>query len=163
MATTITPSDLSVTLNDSITLNSNSYGGVTPFVVGGCMAADQRIVAVAVKAITETVLGWTNLFWYDTTNQQGQGVSSEFAYLRVTNLDTVNYILLNVLSATVNNTITVKLAAGESYTLQNGQFLSSTTELRTAYPVPVNIKQIKAASDTAIVDVEILTVFKPSA
>ena len=109
MATTITPSDLSVTINDSITLNSNSYGGTSPFVVNNCIAADQRIVAVAVEDIVENTLTWTNLFWYDTTNQQGQGIATEFAYLRITNLDTVNYILINIESTTLYNGITVKL------------------------------------------------------
>ena len=162
MATTITPSDLSVSVNDSITLNSNSYGGTSSFVSNGCTAVDQRVVSVAVKNIIETALTWTDLFWYKTTNAQGQAIATEFQYLRVTNLDTVNYILLNLESQTTNNSITVQLGAGESFTLQNGKMLSSTTDLRTAYPVLVDIEYVKAAANTAAVDVEIMTVLAPA-
>tara|TARA_R110002072_G_scaffold218004_1_gene375703 strand:- start:359 stop:847 length:489 start_codon:yes stop_codon:yes gene_type:complete len=161
MATTITPSDLSVSINDSITLNSNSYGGTSSFVANGCTAADQRVVSVAIKSTSET-LTWTDLFWYKTTNAQGQAIATEFQYLRVTNLDTVNYILLNLESQTANNSVTIKLGAGESFNLQNGKMLSSTTEIRTSYPTLVDIEYVKAAADTAAVDVEIMTILAPA-
>ena len=161
MATTITPSDLSVTINDSIVLNSNSYGGTSSYVATDCDAADQRIVNVALKA-AGTSLTWTNLFWYQTANQQGQGIASQFKYVRVTNLDNENYILLNIESQTANNSITMKLEAGESFSLQNGKLLASCSAISESYPVPVDIEFIKAAADTAAVDVEILTVLKTS-
>lgn len=161
MATTITPSDFSVSINDSIVLNSNSYGGTSSYVANDCDAADQRVVSVALKAASGA-LTWTNLFQYQTVNQQGQGISSQFKYVRVTNLDNENYILLNVESQTANNSITLKLGAGESFSLQNGQFLSSCSAIAESYPVPVDIEFIKAAADTAAVDVEILTVLKTS-
>lgn len=159
MATTITPSDFSVSINDSIVLNSNSYGGTSSYVANDCDAADQRIVNVALKA-AEGALTWTNLFWYQTANQQGQGIASQFKYVRVTNLDNENYILLNIESQTANNSITVKLEAGESFSLQNGKLLASTSAIAESYPVPVDVEFIKAAADTAAVDVEILTVLK---
>ena len=54
MATTITPSDFSVSINDSIVLNSNSYGGTSSYVANECDAADQRIVNVALKAVSNS-------------------------------------------------------------------------------------------------------------
>ena len=157
MATTITPSDLSVSINDSLTLNSNSYGGTSSLVANNCTAADQRVVCVDIKSTTKD-LTWTDLFWYKTTNAQGQGIATQFEYLRVTNLDTVNFVLLNLESQTANNSFTVKLGAGQSFTLQNCKMLSSTTEIRDAYPTLVDIQYVKAAADTAKVDVEVLTV-----
>ena len=159
MATTLTPSDLTISINDSIFLNSNPYGGTSSKVISNCTAADQRVVCVALQSTTET-LTWTNLFQYQTTNQQGQGIASQFEYIRLTNLDDTNYVLFNVESQTTNNSFTMRLNAGESFVLQNAQFLSSTAENRTTYPVPVNIEFIKATANTAKVDVEILTVLK---
>jgi len=159
MATTITPSDLSLSISDSIVLNSNSYGGTSSVAIPSCTAADQRVVCVALQSTTES-LTWTNLFQYQTTNQQGQGIAAQFEYIRVTNLDNANYILLNIESQTTDNSFTIQLNAGESFILQNGKFLASTTEIRTTYPIPVDVEFVKATANTAKVDVEILTVMK---
>ena len=67
---------------------------------------------------------------------------------------------MNIESQTANNSFTVKLEAGESFSLQNGKLLASTSAIAESYPVPVDVEFIKAAADTAAVDVEILTVLK---
>ena len=161
MATTVTASDLTVTVNDSLTLNGVAYGGSTSKLDSGCNEVVQRVVKVALEAAGGVLQTWTTLFNLSIANNAGTGIKTEFQYARITNLDNLNYITLQFDLIAANQRIQMKLQAGESYIVNN----SSMTAI--AAPAPVTgyesfstLEQVRAAANTAAVDVEILFAFK---
>lgn len=163
MATKITPSDFTANITDNITLDSRDFGGSSTYVSTECTEADQRIVKVALKAGAEEVGTWTNLFQYGTANSAGTGITTEFQYLRVTNLDDTNYCILNLVMNSANNSFQIKLGAGQSFMLQDVSMIAHCTEApEVGYTAFSTLKTVQAAADTAACDVEIVTVFKPA-
>lgn len=162
MATTVTASDLTVTINDSLTLNGVSYGGSTSKLDTGCNQAVQRVFDVKVKSSGEGVAQtWTDLFKLSTANDAGTGVTGEFQYARITNLDTTNFILLQLVTEATTNRIMIKLNAGESYIVNNKEMIAIDGAAPAAgYETLSNLDTIRAAADTAAVDVEIFLGFK---
>jgi|15BtaG_2_1085339.scaffolds.fasta_scaffold17238_3 hypothetical protein len=161
MATTITGSDLTVTVNDNITLNNVSYGGSTSALSTGCNQVVQRIVEVADMAAPEVGQTWTSLFNFSTANDAGVGIKLEFQYARVTNLDDTNYILLQLETVAANNVLMFKLDAGESYNITNNAMVALTAAApATGYESTSTLSGIRAAADTDPVDVEIMVVLK---
>tara|TARA_R100000963_G_scaffold35074_1_gene31694 strand:+ start:4344 stop:4835 length:492 start_codon:yes stop_codon:yes gene_type:complete len=162
MATTVTPSDLTVTVNDSLTLNNRAYGGSTSYLVSSCDEAVQRIVSVAVKEPSGAQT-WTTLFDFSTVNNAGQGIITEFQYFRVTNLDNANYLIFQILTSASNNRMAFKLEAGQSFILQgDGVRAIDSAAPGTGYEAFQTITGIRAAADTAVVDTEIVVAFKPA-
>ena len=157
MATTITAADFTASLSEGITLGSVDFTGNNSYLASSCTEADQRIVNVALKA-AEGSPTYTTLFDWGAVNNAGQGITTEFKYFRFTNLDDTNYVLLQVLLATTNKIFTIKLKAGDSFMLQDGNMFVGCSE-EEAYPTLESIKQVRAAADTAACDIEIFTVF----
>ena len=161
MATTVTASDLTVTINDSLTLNGVSYGGSTSKLDTGCNQAVQRVFDVKVKSTGEAAQTWTDLFKLSTANDAGTGITGEFQYARITNLDATNFILLQLVTEASNNRIMIKLNAGESYIVNNKEMIAiDGAAPASGYEAISNLATIRAAADTAAVDVEIFLGFK---
>jgi hypothetical protein len=161
MATTVTGSDLTVTVNDNITLNNVSYGGSTSALSSGCNQVVQRIVQVATKTGAGVLQAWTTLFNFSTKNDAGVGIKLEFQYARVTNLDDTNYILLQLETVASNNRLMFKLDAGESYNITNNAMVAiDGAAPATGYEATSTLAGIRAAANTAPIDVEIMVVLK---
>ena len=158
MATTVTANDLSISVSDNVTLNSVAYGGTASAVDTGVNEIDQRIVNVALKAAAGTAT-WTDLFSFRTTNDLGQGILDEFKYFRVTNLDDTNYIILQFIGTTATNEISFYLPAGKSMIITSLSALPHTGSSPTSYPTLSTIALVRAAADTAAVDVEYVAAF----
>jgi len=163
MATTITPSDFTANITDNITLNTRDFGSSSTYVRTECTEADQRIVKVALKAGAEEVQTWTTLFNYGTANAAGTGITTEFQYVRLTNLDDTNYCIVQFVMQTSHNRFNIKLGPYESFMLQDNAAVALCVEgPEVGYTAFSTIKTIQAAADTAACDVEIVTVFKPA-
>lgn len=163
MATTITPSDFTSSLTDNLSLNTRNFGSNNTYTVTDCTEADHRIFSVIVSdpSIAAT---WTELFYYNTLNQQGQGVTTEFEYVRITNLDNTNFCIVQFELATSNNFLNIKLGAGQSFMLQDVSVAVSTSAApATGYLAFSTVSKIRAAADTATCNLEVVTVFKPAA
>ena len=162
MATTITPSDFTSSLTDNLSLNTRDFGSNTTHTVTSCTEADHRIVNVIVSEPTRAA-SWTELFYWDTANEQGQGITTEFEYVRLTNLDNTNYCIVQFELAATNNFLNIKLGAGQSFMFQDVNVAVSTSAApATGYLTYSTISKIRAAADTAACNVEIVTVFKPT-
>lgn len=163
MSTTITPSDFTSSLTDNLSLNTRDFGSSNTYTQTDCTEADHRIVNVALKADSESAATWTELFYYDTSNQQGQAILTEFEYVRLTNLDNTNYCIVQFEMNVANTFLNIKLGAGQSFMLQNSNIVVSTSAApATGYLNFRSIKKIRAAADTAACNIEIVTVFKPA-
>ena len=163
MATTITPSDFTSSLTDNVSLNTRNFGSNTTHTVTECTEADQRIVNVVLADPARAAI-WTELFYWDTLNQQGQGITTEFEYVRLTNLDNTNYCIVQFELAASNNVLNIKLGAGQSFMFQDVNVAVSTSAApETGYLAYSTISKIRAAADTAPCNIEIVTVFKPVA
>lgn len=112
MATTVTASAMTCTITESVSLNGNTYGNTitkTTTVVGNAL---QRIQAI--NTSEEDLL-----LFHSTAESAGQVVGDNMKYLRLTNLDSTNYIQVSFKTAGENYSI--KLDAGDSYVIMNNQ------------------------------------------
>jgi hypothetical protein len=105
MATTITTSDLTVSITESVTLNGVDQGGSHTLTVSDVKETDRRIVNVDTTEV--------DIIGFGTGNAQGQFERTEVKYIRITNLDDTNYLTLGI-SKTGADTAYLKLEAGKS-------------------------------------------------
>ena len=120
--------DLTVLINEKITLDGNDRGVLTTQTITGINNIDNRIVTLPVNITT-------NIFYFINNNQPQAGTftTSSFKYGRVTNKSTVP-IQLNVLNKdTVSDTeyyYTFAVTPGNSF------ILSSTNTTGSSFPSP---------------------------
>lgn len=111
MATTVTAVAMTVTITENVSLNNKGYGNTvtkTTSLVGNVL---QRIMSIPTSQ--------ANLLVFGASDEAGQVVGDNMKYLRLTNLDTTNYIQLNFQTAAEN--FSIKLDAGDSYVLMSNQ------------------------------------------
>lgn len=84
MATTIVPSNLTVTISESYTLNGVDYGNTMNKTYIDNGQVSQRIMTIAAEGDGGT---WTDILALSTADGQGQVVKTEYKYFRITNLD----------------------------------------------------------------------------
>lgn len=111
MATTVTAVAMTCTITESLSLNNKSYGNTitkSTSLVGNVL---QRIQAINTSQ--------SNLLLFGAADEAGQVVGDSLKYLRLTNLDTTNWIQLNFQTAAENYSI--RLDAGDSYVLMTNQ------------------------------------------
>jgi len=164
MSTKLTPSDFTASLTDNLELNSRAYGSLNNYAVTSCDEVDQRIVTVAVESSGGKAAGtYTTLFQYKDLNDLGTGITAEFQYFRITNLDTVNSLRLQIIDDK-SSIIQHKLPPGAFYQLFDDE-LSPICEEAPAegYPAFNKIMGVRAAGIGAAIEVEYVTVFKPVA
>ena len=95
MATTIVPSDLNVTITESYTLNGVDYGNTINKTYTSNGQVSQRVMSIAGQEGTgENPLVFTDILKLSTVDGQGQVVSADYKYFRITNLDSVNTLNL---------------------------------------------------------------------
>ena len=97
MATTIIPSDLTVTITESYVLNGVSYGNTMNKTFTDNGQVSQRVMSIASMGGSGTT--WTSVINLGTTDAAGQVVKTSYKYFRVTNLDTVNSLHLRLFNA----------------------------------------------------------------
>ena len=110
MATTITPADLTVTINESITLNGYTRSGTNTLTIANVAEVDNRIINVGTAEVD--ILG------FGSANGQGSFIRTDVKYIRITNLDDTNYVTLGV-SKTGADTVFFKLESGKSMMFGN--------------------------------------------
>ena len=93
-----------------------------------------------------------SLVLFDTAEASGQFADGSVDYIRITNLDSTNYITLRMTSG--NDEYFVKVSAGESHVLFD-PVMDTDDDAGVATASLANIDSIKAQANTAAVDVEI--------
>ena len=115
MATTITPSTLTVTVSESITLNGQAQGGSSTKSISSIKEIYKRIVRCADDSDCTIAV-----FKADNYDADGALTLANVRYIRVTNLDNANPMNLSLQIAgaeggTANMSTTVLVSAGESF------------------------------------------------
>jgi len=145
MATTVEAATMTCTITESVNLNGKSYGNTitkTTSIVGNVL---QRIQAINTSEANLLVLG--------ATDEAGQVVGDEMKYLRITNLDTTNFVHLSF--KTAGEHFSIKLDAGDSYVLMSNQM---NAEADTSIGSFEDMTNITALASGEVVDVEVLCV-----
>lgn len=147
MATTITATELSVNITESITLNGSEYGNSISKSFSTLGEVDQRIMNITQLNFES---GGTEIIKTSTEDGRGTVVANDWAYFRITNLDDTNFITLRFVSAT--DAVYIKIEAGESFMLMSPDFDIESSPFGGG--TFADIRTIAAASDTAACDIE---------
>tara|TARA_R110002074_G_scaffold161515_1_gene319679 strand:+ start:2821 stop:3282 length:462 start_codon:yes stop_codon:yes gene_type:complete len=148
MATTVTNASLTVTVSDSITLNGQSYGNTNTTTIPNIDEVYARVVEVASGSFTP-------IFTVGGTGQ-GSVDSTKVKYIRITNLDNVNYVNLKVFGT---NAMVIKLEAGKSFILTGNSsgigFDASAVDIAQSAVSLNSTFQISAEAKVASCDLEL--------
>ena len=147
MATTITAADLTVTITETISLNGVQYGNNINKTFSTQGQVDQRIMNIVAGEGT-----MTDIFSFSTVDGQGQGVKTDYAYFRITNLDDTNFISLQMHAAATNDTYWIKLKAGESFMLMDNEM--DAIDASTTFGAFADLTKVSADANTAACDIE---------
>jgi|TARA_Y100000593_G_scaffold92141_1_gene182825 hypothetical protein len=144
MASKVSKATMSVVYHEEITLNSTKYGSRTSFEVGDINEISQRIVSIPTSVVT--------LLNLSSSVGPGQYVTSNMKYVRLTNLDTENWVRLTFVSASANQ-YDVRLDANRSYVFTNASISGSNAAA--TFDSFVDFTALKAIAETDAVDVEV--------
>ena len=146
MASTVTPSTLSVVLTESITLNGAAANTTNTLSIGSVGEISRRIYTVGTGDYTDVLnLG-------ARTPRAGEWTRSTVKYLRITNLDATNFVAMRMVNA-AGSKIAVQVSAGQSFVLSPGYYVS--TDGADAPATWSEIDSLAASADTAAVDIEV--------
>lgn len=151
MASTIDNATLTVQVREEVTLNNRKLGGQNVHTIKGINEVSERILSVPTSEVT--ILGLSS------TVGAGTYVTSDVKYIRLTNLDNTNFVRLTFVSGSSSdagakaNRFDVKLEAERSMIFTNASISGSNENL--SFSSFSNFTDLKAAADTAAVDVEL--------
>ena len=149
MASTITNSDLEVTIQESLTWGGASFGGTKTLTISGINEAYKRIVK-CVNSQTTTIATFNgNAFASDNA------IDVEDAkYMRITNLDDTNSVELAIVGAATLYQVTLK--AGESHILGSpDDLMLAEADTTPSFGTMADVASIKVNPAGNDVDVEI--------
>ena len=106
MASTITSATLTVTLTESISLNGSNQGATNTLSIGSINEVSKRIVTATTTEATILAMG--------TAVAAGQFIKSDVRYIRITNLDDTNHVVLTCKNEN-DDEFAVKLDKGQSF------------------------------------------------
>ena len=140
--------DLKVTITEALKLQGNNQGATHTKTISGINEASRRVVNV----ITGTA--GTEIIKTAATDGAGTYKTNNIRYIRITNLDSSNYVLLSLEAS--SHWAQVKVEAGKSFILgtANGFDNVDTSTNYGSYSA-VDITRIKAQANTAAVDLEV--------
>tara|TARA_R110000787_G_scaffold141030_1_gene254541 strand:+ start:6822 stop:7259 length:438 start_codon:yes stop_codon:yes gene_type:complete len=143
MATTVTTSDLTVSITESYTLNGVEYGGTTSKVFSNNGEVIKRVMRVGTAS-------FDSVFDYET-----EGLQADYKYMRITNMDDTNFISLQFFNTNLD-AFWVKLKAGESFLLMDNEY--EINEGAATFGAFYDLSRISAKSDTLGCDLEFLSI-----
>ena len=106
MASTVISENLKVKITETINLNGQNQGGTTELVINSINEISKRIVEVSTTEAT--------ILTFSSAIGQGTYVAANVRYMRFTNLDDTNYIMLTFKDED-NTEFRVKVDAGQSF------------------------------------------------
>lgn len=143
MATTITNTNLTVTISEQITINDQVRDNVNTLVI-------TDINELATRIMTVPTANEIPIISFATAAAAGTFVIDNVKYVRVTNKDNTNFCRLRVQST--SQAFDIKLDAGKSFLMGNAK--ESASNAGASFANFVSVYNILAQADTAPVDVE---------
>ena len=140
--------DLKVTITEALKLQGNNQGATHTKTISGINEASRRVVNVRTHADA------TELIKTAAADGAGTFKTDNIKYIRVTNLDSSNYVLLSLEAS--GHFAQVKIEAGKSFMMgtANGFDNVDTSSNFSSYSA-VDITTLKAQANTAAVDLEV--------
>jgi hypothetical protein len=130
---------LSVNISETITINGQERNASNTIDITGITQLNQRIVNVDSASENSLVL-------FDTAEAAGQFADGSTDYIRITNLDSTNFVTLRMTHA--SDEYFVKISAGDSFVLfESVMDADSTAGASTA--TLANLDSIKAQANSA--------------
>ena len=150
MTTTLTAATLTVELKETIELNDMDQGSTNTLTIGSVNEVFKRIVTVTTTEAEVLAFG--------AAAASGTLVVADVKYIRLTNLDDTNHIILTFKS-NGNHEFAVKLDKGQSF-IYNGDLSSGVASSMDASASALSLSladlvNITADADTASCDMEI--------
>ncbi len=144
MATTVTPSNLTVTISTQINLNGQPRNTENQLVIESINEYDGRIMTIPISSeVTVIALG--------TEVAAGTFIRGNLKYFQVTNLDAVNYARIRV-KKNGASTFDQRLDPGKTFMMGNGKLSANSTGA--SFATFEDADSISAQADTAPIDIE---------
>ena len=142
-------STLTVTLKESLTLDGRDYGGSQSYSFSSIGNVTRRIETVTTTEAT--------LLTFSSAMAAGQYIPANIKYLRFSNLDDTNHIVLTFANEN-DDEMAIKLDAGQSFVM-NGDNSGGMADVLDAAATGLSLslgdlKSITADADTASCDME---------
>lgn len=144
MATTLTATDLGVTITESINLNDYEQGSTNSFIISSINEISKRIVTVPQTA--------TDIILFGTSIANGTYITADVRYIRLTNLDDENYIVLNIETEAV---FSIRLDPGASFIITSTSSTGVAAYADTAGSTLEDLEKIQATANNSSCDIEI--------
>ena len=147
MASKISNATLKVTLTEKIVLNGSDHGSVSHVAISGINEISKRILTCATTPGTQIYAG-------STAAANGVFVTDNVRYIRITNLDNENYVVLHFTDESAHYA-QLTLSPSQVFFITD---VSSSFDNASAVAdfTAVNITRIDAMANTAAVDIEIM-------
>ena len=153
MATTIVPSDLTVTITESYSLNGVAYGNTMNKAYTSNGQVSQRIMTIT--ANTDRTI-FVDILALGLADGQGEVVKLDYKYFRITNLDTTNTLYFRVYNGT--DFLLFEVAPASSFVLMNAGTDSPATGTTIASLADIQAIAGQSSSVTESIDVEFIMV-----
>ena len=149
MASTISASTLTVTIRESIKLKGKEHGGLTTLSISNINEISSRIVTITTTEATIATFG--------IAASQGTYIAANVRYIRFTNKDDTNFIMLTFKDED-NTEFRVKVDAGQSF-IYNGDNAGGLVDTMKSNGTALSsgladLYDITADADTASCDLE---------
>tara|TARA_Y100000593_G_scaffold94629_1_gene194750 strand:- start:2830 stop:3288 length:459 start_codon:yes stop_codon:yes gene_type:complete len=148
MASTISNAALTVTITEILNMNGSNHGSTKQMTISGVNEVSKRIMTCAIDPGTQIYAGSTEASY-------GTFVTANVKYLRITNLDDTNFVVLHFSDGT-ENYAQFTLAAGHVFILTDVSSAFDTGESSVGSFTAADITRIDAMADTAAADIEIM-------
>ncbi len=145
MASTLSNAALTVTVTENITLNGSNHGSTKQMTISGINEIQKRIMTCAT--------GGTQIYAGGSSVSYGTFETSSVKYVRITNLDSENYIILHLEGNSHYSQI--RLDAGHIFMLTRTSSAFDNSSAVTTFSAE-DITRIDAMANTAAVDIELL-------
>jgi hypothetical protein len=148
MASTISDASMTVTITESLILNGVNQGSTKKMTIAGINEVSKRIVRVLASSdSTQIYKGHLN------TASYGQFIYGDVKYIRITNLDKDNAVVIHIEDSTLSHDAQFLIPAGHVFFLTDAA-ASYGSAADIAIPVG-NIERIDAMGSGGAVDIEI--------
>jgi hypothetical protein len=153
MASKVVPANLTVTISETITLNEKDEGSVRTFNIANINQVTHRIINIPTSQ--------KSLCSFGAANGRGDYVFSDVQYVRVTNLDALNFVKLRFLGESTTD-FAVRLDAGMSYLIgENDAVITGVDDYCDTGGLTLEkLTSINAIADTAAVNLEMFVACK---
>jgi len=145
MATTVRSSHLNISITEKLKLNGTEHGSTKSINISSINEVSKRVFTIATTPGTQIYAG-------GSTASNGTFVTDNVKYIRITNLDDTNFVVLHLEGS--SHYAQLKIEPGRFFILTDVSLSFDGANAVSGY-TPVSITKIDAMADTASCDIEV--------